>query len=205
MPSALYSFLFIYLTMLPGTLMVVSLGSITTGSEGGSVWYIYSSPISVKGLVKAKYFFATLFSFAVTLVCFFVSALLLAPSPQMAGIGLMEAILLIFSLGMVSLSFGIRGADFREFPRPRMIRPLWGFINMIVCILMALAVISPMIPYGLKILSEAQAPIAISISLPESYLYAALPLSMVIASAITYVFHKMAVKNAEELLTKAEG
>jgi TRAP-type C4-dicarboxylate transport system permease small subunit len=85
-----------------------------------------------------------------------------------------------------------------------MIRPLWGFINVIVCILLALAVISPMIPYGLKILSEAQAPIAISISLPESYLYVALPLSVVIASVITYVFYRIAVKNAEEFLLKAE-
>jgi len=204
MPSAFYSFLFAYLTLLPGTLMAISLGSITTGSEGGSVWYVYSSPIPVKGLVKAKYFFATLFSFAVTLVCFFISALLMSPSPRMAGIGLTEAILLVFSLGMVSLSFGIRGADFREFPRPRMIRPLWGFINVIVCILLALAVISPMIPYGLKILLEAQAPIAISISLPESYLYVALSLSVVIASVITYVFYRIAVKNAEEFLLKAE-
>ena len=205
MPSAFYSFLFAYLTLLPGTLMSISLGSITTGSEGGSVWYVYSSPIRVKGLVKAKYFFATLFSFAVTLVCFFISALLMSPSPRMAGIGLTEAILLVFSLGMVSLSFGIRGADFREFPRPRMIRPLWGFINVIVCSLLALAVISPMIPYGLKILSEAQAPIAISIALPESYLYVALPLSVVIASVITYVFHKLAVKNAEVLLHRVES
>lgn len=204
MPSVLYSFLFIYITLLPGTLMAVSLGTITTGSEGGNIWYIYASPISVKGLVKAKFFFAVLFSFAVTLVCFFASAILLAPSPRTAGICLTEAILLTFSLSMVSLSFGIKGADFREFPRPRMIRPLWFFINIIVCILMALAVISPMIPYGLKIFS-IQIPIQISISLPESYLYAALPLSIVIASGITYVFHKIALKNAEELLSKAEG
>jgi hypothetical protein len=57
-----------------------------------------------------------------------------------------------------------------------------------------------MIPYGLKIFS----PIAILISLPESYLYVALLLSGVIASVITYVFHRIAVKNAEELLLKAE-
>jgi hypothetical protein len=204
MPSALHSFLFIYLTLLPGTLMAVSLGSIATGSEGESVWYVYSSPISVKGLVKAKYFFATLFSLAVTLVCSFVSAFLLAPSLHMVVIGLVEAILLVFSLGMVSLSFGIRGADFREFPRPRMIRPLWSFINIIVCILLALAVISPMVPYGMKILSEAQAPVALSISLPESYLYLALPLNVVIALVITYVFYRVATKNAEELLSEAK-
>jgi len=204
MPSAFYSFLYAYLTLLPGTLMAISLGSIVTGSEGSNVWYVYSSPISAKGFVKAKYFFATFFSFAVTLVCFFVSALLMSPSLRVILIGLTEAILLVFSLAMVSLSFGIRGADFREFPRPRMIRPLWGLINAMVCIVLALVIVSPMIPYGLKILSEAQAPIATFISLPESYLYVALPLSATIASVIAYVFHKIAVRNAEEFLAKAE-
>jgi TRAP-type C4-dicarboxylate transport system permease small subunit len=106
---------------------------------------------------------------------------------------------------MVSLTFGIRGADFREFPRPRMIRPLWSFINGLVCILLALTIISPIIPYGLKILFEAiQAPATISIPLPESYLYVALPLSGVIASVVTYVFYRKAVENAEEFLLKAE-
>jgi hypothetical protein len=205
LPSAFYSFLFAYLTLLPGTLMTVTLGSFIIGSEGGGVWYIYSSPISAKSLVKAKYFFAALFSFAITLVCFFISVLLTSPSLQIIAIGLTEAILLIFSLGMVSLTFGIKGADFREFPRPRMIRPLWSFINGLVCLLLALAIVSPIIPYGLKILFDAiQAPATISIPLPESYLYVALPLSGVIASVITYVFHKIAVKNAEEFLLKAE-
>jgi hypothetical protein len=203
--SAFYSFLFVYLTLLPGTFMTVALGSFIIGSEGGGVWYIYSSPISAKSLVKAKYFFAALFSFAITLVCFFIGVLLTSPSLQIVAIGLTEAILLIFSLGMVSLTFGIRGADFREFPRPRMIRPLWSFINGLVCLLLALAIVSPIIPYGLKILFEAiQAPATISIPLPGSYLYVALPLSGVIASVVTYVFHGKAVKNAEEFLLKAE-
>jgi len=203
LPSVFHYFLFVYLTVLPGALMAISLGSIIVGSEGGSAWYIYSSPISVRGLVKAKYFFATLFSLAVTLVCFFTSVLLMSPSPWMAGIGLTEAILLVFSLGMVSLSFGIRGADFREFPRPRMIRPLWSFINVIVCFLLALVVIAPMIPFGLKIHFETT-PITISISLSESYLYVTLPLSVVIASVVTYLFYRKAVENAEEFLLKAE-
>jgi len=205
LPSAFYSFLFAYLTLLPGTMMTVVLGSSIIGSEGESVWYVYSSPISAKSLVKAKYFFVILFSFVITLLCFFVGVLLTSPSTRMATIGLTEAILLFFSLGMVSLTFGIRSADFRELPRPRMIRPLWGFINVIVCLLLALAIVSPMIPYGLKILFEGiQAPAAISIPLPESYLYVALLIGGVIASVVTYVFYKMAVKNAEEFLLRAE-
>jgi len=205
LPSAFHFFLFAYLTLLPGTLMAVFLGSFAIGSEGGSVWYFYSSPISAKSLVKAKYFFATLFSFAITLVCFFAGVLLTSPSIRMAVVGLIEAILLVFSLGMVSLTFGIRGADFREFPRPRMIKPFWSFINLIVCLLLALAIISPMIPYILKIFFEtAQGAAIISISLPESYLYVGLLISGVITSFVTYVFRRIAVKNAEEFLRKAE-
>ena len=203
LPSAFHSFLFVYLTLLPGTLMTVALGSFIIGSEGAGVWYIYSSPIFAKSLVKAKYFFASIFSLVITLVCFFVAVVLTSPSPRAIAIGLTEAIFLIFSLGMVSLTFGIKGADFREFPRSRMIRPLWSFINGLVCILLALVILLPIIPYGLKILFEAMQTSTI-MTLPESYLYVALPLSGVIASVVTYVFHRKAVKNAEEFLLKAE-
>jgi len=204
-PSAFYPFLFAYLTLLPGTIIAVSLGSVIIGSEGESVWYFYSFPISAKSLVKAKYFFATLVGFAVTLVCFFVDVLLTSPSVKMATTGLVEAILLVLSLGMVSLTFGIEGADFRELPRPRMIRPMWALVNGIVCLLLALVIVSPVIPYGLRILfGGILAPLTISISLPESYLYIALLLSGVIAFVVTYVFHRMAVRNAEKLLLKAE-
>jgi hypothetical protein len=203
-PSAFGYFLFIYLAVLPGAMMAISLGSIITGSEGASAWCIYSSPISAKGFVKAKYSFAALFSLAVTVICFFASIFLTSPTLRMAAIGLIEGVLMVFSLGMVSVSFGIRGADFRELPRPRMIRPLWSVINVIVCGLLALAVISPMIPYGLKILSEAVAPVSMLVTLPESYLYLALAVSVVVASVIAYVFYRIAVKNAEELMARAE-
>jgi uncharacterized membrane protein len=196
MPFAFQSFLFVYLTVLPGALMTIALGGFIIGSEGAGVWYIYSSPISAKSLVKAKYFFTTLFSLTITLVCFFIGLLLTSPSLEMIAVGLTEGILLVFSLAMVSLTFGTKGADFRELPRPRMIRPLWSFINGLVCILLALAIVSPIIPYGLKILFD--------IALPESYFYMALPLSGVIASVVTYVFRRTALKNAEEFLLKAE-
>ena len=202
-PSAFPLFLFAYVTVLPGAMMAVALGSFIIGSEGAGVWYVYSSPISAKSLVKAKYFFASIFSLVITLVCFVVAVVLTSPSPRAIAIGLTEAIFLIFSLGMVSLTFGIKGADFREFPRPRMIRPLWSLINGLVCILLALTIVSPIIPYGLKILFEAMQASTI-ITIPESYIYVSLLLSGVIASVVTYVFHRKAVKNVEEFLLKAE-
>jgi len=212
-PSTFPSFLFAYLSILPGTLIAVILGSLIVGSEGESVWYLYSSPVSAKSLVKAKYSFITLFSLVTALVCSIIGGLLTVPSIQMATIGLIEAVFLIFSLAMVSLTFGIKGADFRELPpRPRMVRPIWGFINMIVCVIAGLAIVSSMIPYGLNLLFEATeaglaVPIwgAMSVSLPEYYPYMALLASGVIAAIITYVFRKMALNSAEQLLAKAEG
>jgi len=212
LPSGIYSFMFVYLTLLPGTLMAVILGSSIVGSEGERIWYLHSLPLSAKSLVKAKHSFATLFSLVVTLICSVIGGLLIAPSVSMVAIGLIEGVFLVFSLGMVSLTFGIKGADFREFPRPRMIRPIWGLVNMIVSIIAGLAIVSPIIPYGLKLMfetSEGWLKMLITaimpVCLPEYYLYVAVLISGVIAAIITYVFRKMALNNAEQLLAKAEG
>ena len=203
MPQVVYSFLFAYFTVIPGTAMVMTVGSSMVGLEGGSIWYVCSSPITTRSLVKAKYSFAILFSLAVTLVCSIISGLLTAPSIRIAAISLIEVLFLTFSLGMVSLSFGIKGADFRELPRPRIVRPKWIFINFIVCGLLVLAIVLPILPYAIKLLLEA---IDIgSIPIPEAYIYAALPISGIIASIVTYGFYRRAVKNIKELLSKAEG
>ena len=205
-PPALHSFMFAYSILLPGVFIVTMLGTWMVGMEGSSVWYVYSTPITARSLVKAKYSFAVLFSLAATLVCSIVGGLLWSPSLGIATISLAETLLLIFSLGMVSLSFGIRGADFRELPRPRMIRPLWGLINGLVSLLLLLAIASPIIPYALKLALEAMpSPLAPLVPVPEFYPYLALPVSGAIASIVTYVFYRIALKNAEEFLTKAEG
>jgi hypothetical protein len=207
MPAAFPSFMFVYLTILPGTLMAVTLGSMITGSEGESVWYLYSSPVSAKTLFRAKYGFVLLFSLTVTLVCSVISGLLFVPPLQIAILGLVETVFLIVSLTSVSLSFGIKGADFRElFPRSRMIRPKWAIINFIVCVLSGLAIVAPIIPYLLNFFfsSIASAP-AIFMSFPEYYVYIAPVISGAIATTITYVFSKMALNNAERLLADAEG
>ena len=200
------SFLFAYLTLLPGALMAMMLGSWMIGLEGESVWYVHSSPITARSLLKAKYSFAMLFSLAIMSVGSVIGCFLFAPPIKMAVICLIEAFLLILSLGMVSISFGIRGADFRQLPRPRMIRTKWAIINGIVCILLALAVVSPLIPYALKLfLEDVQAPVVISLPIPEAYPYAALPISGTIASVVAYVFYRIALRNAEKFLIEAEG
>jgi hypothetical protein len=200
-----HSILFAYLTLLPGTMMAAMLGSMMIGLEGRPIWYIYSSPISAKNLVKVKYSFALLFSFCVTLACLVIASAIWIPSARLAALCLSEAVFLVFSLSMVSVSFGIRGADFREMPRPRMIRPMWALVNGIVCIALALAIISPIVPYGLNSLfAIIQANGSIFLPLPEVYFYIALPASGGIAFAVTYAFYRIALKNAKEFLANAE-
>ena len=205
LPQTFSPFLFVYLTLLPGALMTVILGSIIVGSEGKGINYLFASPISAKSLIKAKYSFTTIFSLAVTLICSVVAGLLTVPSIQIAVIGFVEAVFLIFALAGVSLTFGIKGADFRELPpRPRMIEPIWSLVNLVVCLFVGLLIVAPLIPYGIMLIFEAGDWLAISLPLPEYYPYLALFVSGIIANAIAFVFYKMALGNAEKLLLKAE-
>lgn len=202
---ALYSFLSAYLVLAPGTIMAIMLGTMMLGLEGGSVWYLYSSPIDARRLVRAKYSFVTLFSSAVMVVCSLVISVVWAPSTKIVILCIVEAVFLISSLSMVSLSFGIRGADFRELPRPRMIRPGWAIINGLVCIILALAIVSPIIPLALNFFFKMiESPIKMSIPVSNAYLYFAVPASGIIAFSIAYMFYRVALKNAEKFLVHAE-
>lgn len=204
-PHILHTFLSPYLTLLPGTIMAMILGTMMIGLEGGSAWYLYSSPITAGSLVKAKYSFTALFSLTTMLVCSVIGGAVWTPSAKMIVVCLFEAVFLIFSLSMVSLSFGIKGADFRELPRGVRIRPKWGIINGLVCIGLAAAIVSPIIPYAVNFFYEnVNAPIKISLPIPKIYIYLALPVSGVIAGVVTYAFRRLAIRNAEDFLTRAE-
>ena len=205
-PPEFAAFLFTWLTLFPGAVMAMSLGCRILGLEGKPVWYIHSSPISAQNLVRAKYVFTILFSMAVMLICFIAGFLLTSPSAKLVITCLAESLLLIPSLSMVSLSFGIKGADFREVPKPRMIKPIWALVNMVVCTLLSLAVVSPIIPHALRsFFGSLKLPNITIPSIPELYLYAALLLSSLIAFVIIKVFYGIALRNAEEFLVKGEA
>lgn len=192
------TFLFAWILLMPGALMAVMLGNMIIGQEGGSVWYLYSSPITAQALVKCKYMFIIIFSCIVTVACSVLGVLVSRPPLDLAIASFIESLLLIFALGAVSLDAGIRGADFVEIPRPKMIRPLTALINMIVCLVLALVILSPLVPYAVITMG-------IPLPLPMIDLYVALPISTVVAIVVTYVFHKKALKNAEKFLIEAEG
>jgi hypothetical protein len=183
--------------LLPAFVMVLSLGSFMIGEEGQAVWRIYSSPISPKNLVKSKYFFILFFALVVLPITTLVGILMYHPSLRAIITAVLVPIFLVLALGAISLSNGIKGADFTEVPRPRMIRVKWSIINLLVCSLSALAVLAPFVPYVLSIFVPGLFAAFID-------LYLAIAVSGVVAAVITAVFYRVAVKNAEELLSKAE-
>jgi hypothetical protein len=181
--------------------MAVMLGLMMIGEEGGSVWLFFSSPITARSLVKCKYAFVVVLSCVVTLVCSAIGILVARPSLDIAIVLLIESILLILALGAVSIGAGIKGADFTEAPRPRMVRPLTAFVYMLLCLVLGLAIFSPLLLHAVTV---GYIPMPIPVSLPKIDLYAAISISAVVALIITFIFYKIALKNAEEFLLKAE-
>jgi len=192
-------FLFAWILLGPGVIMAVMLGTMIIGEEGGAVWHFFSSPITARSLVKCKYAFIVIFSCVVTLVCGVVGILVTCASPDITVALLIESILLIFALGAVSLGAGIRGADFTEVPRPRMVRPLTVLVTMLLCLILASAIFSPLLLHA-----TTMGYLTIPVNLPKINLYVAVSISAVIAAVIAFVFYRIALENAKEFLIKAE-
>jgi hypothetical protein len=190
-------FWIVYTIIAPTSIMAVSLGSFMTGEEGQSVWMIYMSPVSARDFIRSKYAFMLLFSLIMLPIATAVGFIVFQPSIRATTVLVLESVFIAFAIGTVSLSNGIKGADFNEVPRPRMMRPEWAIINFLVCAGVVLAMLLPFIPYGISIFMGGSA---------NSFmdLYVATAISGAVATVFTVIFYKVAVGNAKELLTKAE-
>jgi hypothetical protein len=197
----------VYLTALtflfPASIMVMSLGNFIIGEEGQAVWRVYSSPISAKSLVKSKYFFIVFFSLVVLAITGIFGFLMYHPSLRATIVASFETVFLVFALGSISLSNGIRGADFTEAPRARMIRLSWSLINLGACLLAGIAMLAPFLPYVLSSTLSAFIPSLIGWSALLDP-FQALVVSAIVAIILAVIFNRVAIKNAEDLLTKAE-
>jgi hypothetical protein len=190
------SWLWLALTfLLPGSIMAMSLGSLIIGEEGQAVWRLFAAPFSAKSLVKSKYFFIILFSLIVLAITGTLGAVLYGMTIRAMVVAAFEATFLVFAISAVSLANGIKGADFNEIPRPRMIRVEWSFLNLFACVLAGAAILSPLFP---KVFS------GFIPGFPVLDLYIATAISGVITVVVTLIFYKLCIKNAEELLSKAE-
>lgn len=191
------SFFSALILLAPGALMATSMGSIIIGQEGTPVWRLYSSPIKAESLVKCKYAFIVIVSCVVTLACSTVGILIIRPSMRTIFAALIESIFLIVSLSAVSIVAGIKGVSFVEIPRPRMVRPVEGIINFVICSILTGVILFPLIPY-------IGTTMGFHIPLPQFYLYLALAISGVITAIVSYGSLRIAVKNAKDFLAKAE-
>jgi heme exporter protein D len=198
------SLFFIAFTFLfPASVMVMGLGNFIIGEEGQAIWRVYSSPVSAKNLVKSKYFFIVFFSLVILAITGTFGFLMYHPSLRAVIVASFEAVLFVFALGSISLSNGIRGADFTETPRPRMIRPSWSLINLIACLLAGVAMLVPFLPYLVASALSAFLPGSAGQALIGPF--QALVLSAVIAVVLTVIFYRIALTNARERLAKAEA
>jgi hypothetical protein len=198
MPAGL-NFLWVGLTfILPASVMSMGLGSLMIGEEGQAMWRIYASPFSARSLVKSKYFFIVLFALVVLAITGTAGTFLYHLSLRATAIALLETGFLIFALSAVSLSCGIKGADFTEVPRPRMIRVGWSFLNLILCAIAGLVVLAPVLFYVFADLVAGFVP-----GFPTIDPFVAVAVSAVIAAVFTLVFYRVAVNYAEDLLRKA--
>lgn len=193
-----YSLIMLALTtVFPVAIMAMSMGNFMTGEEGQNIWRLYSSPVSAKNFVKSKYSFILFFSLIVLPLTGTIGFLVYQPSLNTVLTLILEAVFLAIPVGLLSLANGIKGADFNEVPRPRMIRGEWSLINMLACLGAGAAVLAPLFPFVLSIFSGGQ--IA-----PFLDLYSSIAISAVISAVLTVVFYQLAVGNAKELLAKAE-
>jgi hypothetical protein len=188
--------------LLPASIMAMSLGSFMIGEEGQAIWRIYASPISAKALVKSKYFFIIFFSIIVLAITGIFGFVAYRPSLQATIVAYCEAVFLVMALGAISLSNGTKGADFTEVPRVRMVHLSWSLINLFACLLSGMAILAPFFPYVLSsTLSEIIPGLTGEILLDPLL---AVVVSAIIAVVLTVSFYRFALKNARELLTKAE-
>lgn len=193
-----YLFFSAWLLLIPGPAMAVIMGEMILGEEGGAVWHFFSSPVSAGSLLKCKYAIVTSFSFLVTAICSVIGIVVFQPSSKVIAVSLVESALLIIALTMVSIESGIRGADFVEIPRPRMIRPLTAFASFILCSIVGLVILAPLLPH-------VASKIGLPITLAQFDLYISLVASGLIASVITYIFYRLALKRAKDFLISAEA
>jgi len=198
-PTSAFSQLFFsaWLLLIPGPMMAVIIGEMILGEEGQAVWHFFSSPISAANLLKCKYAIVVSFSFLVAAICSVIGIVIFQPSNKVIAVSLSESVFLIIALAMVSIESGIRGADFVEIPRPRMIRTGTAITSFVLCLIAGLAILAPLLPH-------IAAKTGLTFPLSQFDLYISLMASGLIASVITYIFYRLTLKRTKDFLINAE-
>lgn len=195
------TFYFLYLTLMPAPVMAMTLGMSVVGSEGERMWFMSASPLRVKSFVLAKFMFPAILASAISIVCCAAAVIIFSPTLRTAATGIIESLLLVYTIGIVALSCGIAGADFREVPRPRMIRIEWSLASLLLSMISGLLVLLPILAYGGISFFSSILP---TIGSNGAYLYVAWLLSGIIAFAIWSISYRASLGSARKLLGAAE-
>ena len=201
-PSQVSTLLIVITFLFPASVMAMSLGNFMIGEEGQKIWRVYASPVSAASLVKSKYFFINLFAFIVLVATTIFGFAIYQPSLRTTFIAFIEAVFLVLALGANSLSFGISGADFTEIPRNRMIRPSASILSLVVSVIAGVAILAPLFQYALLSIIPTISSSLIGEALLDPLL--AIVFSAIIAIVLTIIFYRIALREAKNLLAKAE-
>jgi hypothetical protein len=189
----------------PASMMAYMTGLGSIGQEGEAMWRIYASPISAKNFVRSKYFLSVFFGLIMLAITGVSGLIIYRPTLTVLSIAVLEAVFLIFALGAVSLNFGFRGADFAEFPKVRLFRPVWAIFGLVVCIFASFAILVPV-----AVLTGVSSAVSsdfgvIFYSSPSVNPFIATAVSGIIAAVITLLFYKLTLNDAKKFLRKADG
>jgi hypothetical protein len=141
----------------------------------------------------------------VALVSVAIASLIFLATPYMIATGIVESLLLTFSIGMVALTFGIGGADFREALRQRTVRPRWMIGCMAVSVLLTLIIVLPVLAYGGAGVINNTKPGLLPSPVPHAYLFAAWAVSGLLALAVGCAFYLLAIRLAGEVFKKTDA
>jgi hypothetical protein len=189
--------------LLPAGFMAMLLGQVLIGEEGQSVWRIYASPISPKSLVKSKYFFVVLFSIIMLVISGTIGTLFYHTTFQETFVGFLEAFFVVLAVGSISLTIGLKGPDFSQTRRARMIRQEWSLVGLIVAALAGGAVLVPIAPYLIAMFASSFIP-GLGLVANTFNLIISVIISGVIAIVITVIFYKINIGMAKDFIRKAQ-
>jgi hypothetical protein len=182
---------------LPAGFTALLLGEVMIGEEGQSVWRIYASPIPAKSLVKSKTFFLILFSTVILLISGSIGVVFYHPSLELSITAFIEGFLALLAVGIVALAIGLKGPDFSQTRRARMVRQEWSLIGLVIGAVVGLSVLAPLLlTAGLSIFSGG----IINIT----SLAIAVAISAAISLGISLIVYRVNINLATEFLKKAQ-
>jgi len=196
--SSVGSFIFqSIIFFLPASFTALLLGEVMIGEEGQSVWRIYASPISPKSLVKSKTFFLVLFSTVILLISGSIGIIFYHPTLMVSIAAFLEGFLSLLAVGIVALTIGLKGPDFSQTRRARMVRQEWSLIGLVVGAVVGLSVLAPLLlTAGLSIFSGG--------IINTTSLAIAVAISAAISFSISAIVYRINLGVAADFLKKSQ-